>query len=103
VYEITLKQIKEAIKAKYKSSSYKALDDHVRKNCKSDELLAKFGPLTAEIACHLGKDQAKTRYWLNKFCKYGHVYKSSTKGGSCRWWYEGLLSELKSEIESDQR
>lgn len=64
---------------------------------KTDISASQYGPLTHNIARPLGLPLPKARYHLDKHARAGHLIKSATPGGISRWWYPGLLEELKRE------
>ena len=94
---MNIEAIKNVIKEQYNKNKYALIDDYIQHDCKSDGAAVAYGPLTIEIASSIGVTQSKARYYLNKYHKSGGLVKLEANGGSCRWWYHGMLSELRSD------
>ncbi len=92
------KVIKEAIKHQYNRYLYKSLDEYLKTDCKTDDHAVTYGPLTTELASRMGVTLSKARYHLNKYHKKGLLAKQDASGGCCRWWYYGLLDEIKQSV-----
>lgn len=90
-----LVEIKLAIKRVFEENNYSFLDEYLKNECKSDKHALKYGAITGEISSKLNMSPTRTRYLLNKYHKEGILLKQFTAGGCCRWWYYGLVDEIK--------
>ena len=94
-------KILEAIKKQYNRHSYESLDNFIRKHCKDDQQASHYGPLTIEIASETGICVSYLRRKLNKLADKGVVIKFPMPSGGHRWWYVGLLDEIRGREKQD--
>lgn len=68
-------------------------------HCACDRLFASNGPMTSEVARHLGVGMGKAKALLDK-AENANLLAKNSRGGQCRWWPIGYLAELKKAAKS---
>lgn len=91
-----LEMLKGVIKNRYVGNAYSSLDERIKSEL-TDRQAAEHGPVTTEISKFIsGRSNAQVKHFLDKYHKKGMLIKYK-KGMVCRWWYDGLIDELKGE------
>lgn len=98
--KITLAQIKTALKDQ---ADRQYLADHFNISNRptadiTDKHVMRYGPLSTQLATSLGVTKQQAYTALNREFKRGNLMKDASPGTICRWWYEGLLDELRPEV-----
>lgn len=103
--KLTLDDLKKAIKA---DINLQYLQDHFHISQRpvesiTDKQVMNTGPLSTDLARTLNRPKQSVYAALNREYQKGNLMKDARPGTICRWWYEGLLEEIRPLIMDVER